>query len=125
MSQTNETHIEYGQITSDNFTARKSTVTQDILGDINSAVTINKRAGVITTNSASVGAELTTSFTVNNNTCISDSIVIANIQDYSGSAGNPSIYVDTVATGSFVITIVNASSAAALNGTLGISFVIF
>ena len=125
MSQTNETHIEYGQVTSDNFTARKSTVTQDVTGNINTVVTINKRAGVITTNSASVGVELTTSFTVNNNTCKVDSIVIANIQDYGGSTGNPSVYVDTVATGSFVITIVNASSSAALNGSLGISFVIF
>ncbi len=123
MSQTNEIHIEYGQVTSYNFTARKSTVTQ--VTTINTAVTINKRAGVITTMIASVGSELTTSFTVNNNTCSSDSIVIANIQDYAGSAGNPSVYVNTVATGSFVITIVNASSAASLNGTLGISFILF
>ena len=51
------------------------------------SLTINSASGVITTVAASIGANSSQSFTVNNNIVTSDSIVVASIGDYSGTFG--------------------------------------
>lgn len=66
-------------------------------------------------------------FTVTNPFVTADSVVLANITDYSGSigtAGLPQVIVDDIAAGSFKLVIVNGG-ANALNGTLKIGYAIF
>jgi hypothetical protein len=101
----------------------KGTVTQAT--SISTEVTLSQPAGVITTVSLTTAADTTESaFTVTNSYVTASSVIIANIQGYSGTTGFPVILVDDVAAGSFKITVRNVHNAAALNGTLSISFVV-
>lgn len=105
-------------------TLTKGIVTQS--GEITTAVTLNQPAGDIITVSLSTAASTTAGqFTVNNSFVKADSIVLANIIDYTGSTGFPVILVDDVAAGSFKITVRNVDTAAALNGIPTIGFAIF
>ena len=66
-------------------------------------------------------------FTVTNPFVTADSIILANITDYSaviGTAGLPQVIVDDVAAGSFRLIIVNGG-VNALNGTLKIGYTVF
>jgi hypothetical protein len=66
-------------------------------------------------------------FTVTNSYVTADSVILANITDYSGtigSAGLPQVIVDDVVAGSFRLIIVNGG-ANALNGTLKIGYAVF
>lgn len=105
-------------------TLTKGLVTQS--GAITTAVTLNQPAGDIVTVSLSTAASTTAGqFTVNNSFVKADSVVLANIIDYTGSTGFPVILVDDVAAGSFKITVRNVDTAAALNGIPTIGFAIF
>lgn len=105
-------------------TLTKGIVTQS--GAITTAVTLNQPAGDIVTVSLSTAASTTAGqFTVNNSFVKADSVVLANIIDYTGSTGFPVILVDDVAAGSFKITVRNVDTAAALNGIPTIGFAIF
>jgi len=105
-------------------TLTKGLVTQS--GAITTAVTLNQPAGDIVTVSLSTAASTTAGqFTVNNSFVKADSVVLANIIDYTGSTGFPVILVDDVAAGSFKITVRNVDTAAALNGIPTIAFAIF
>lgn len=90
---------------------------------ITTAVELNASSGIITTVSTTAGAHSLTVFTVNNSAVTATSIVIANIVNYSGTTGNPSIMVEEIAAGSFKIAISNGGTGA-LNGILKIGFVI-
>jgi hypothetical protein len=87
-------------------------------------------AGEITPFSAlTTGAGLAegTGFTVTNAFVTADSVVLANVTDYSvahGTNGLPQVIVDDVAAGSFKLIIVNGG-ANALNGTIKIGYSIF
>lgn len=68
-----------------------------------------------------------TGFTVTNSLVTADSVVLANITDYSaahGTAGLPQVIVDDIAAGSFKLIIVNGG-ANALAGTVKIGYTIF
>lgn len=105
-------------------TLTKGLVTQS--GAITTAVTLNQPAGDIVTVSLSTAASTTAGqFTVNNSFVKADSVVLANIIDYTGSTGFPVILVDDVAAGSFKITVRNVHTADALNGIPTIGFAIF
>jgi hypothetical protein len=68
-----------------------------------------------------------TGFTVNNPFVTADSVVLANVTDYSvahGTNGLPQVIVDDIAAGSFKLIIVNGG-ANALNGTIKIGYSIF
>ena len=94
---------------------------------ITTAVTCNATAGVITTVSSSLSAGSTTSFTVNNSVVASTSMIYVCLNGYSGTIGTngfPNIFVNTIASGSFVIDITNTAGSNALSGTLTIAFLV-
>ena len=99
----------------------KGTVTQNTA--ITTAVTLNKQSGVITTVSSTLAAGSNASFTVNNNKCYSDSVVMLTVDD-SASAGLAKLNVQSVANGSFVVNITNIHGANASNNVIKIHFTI-
>lgn len=110
-------------ITPESVTIEKGTVTQ--ITSINTGVTVNAAAGVITTFLADTLADNTDVFTVTNSSVTATSVVLTNIQDYAGTTGLPNVVVDNVAAGSFDIVIQNAGVAASvLDGVLQIGFAV-
>jgi hypothetical protein len=99
----------------------KGTVTQ--LVDATTAVTVNAAAGVVTTFAETVAANGSQAFTVNNTFVGPETLVLASIQDYTGSTGLPTVIVDTIASNSFQLVVQNGGSGA-LNGVLKISFLV-
>lgn len=88
-------------------------------------VTLNTISGAITTNTASLAAEVAAAFTVTNNQVFADDVVITAIAGGSNS-GNTDVYVSAVTAGSFQITVVNNNPAAgtAETGAIVINFLI-
>lgn len=99
----------------------RGTVTQTGSANSTDAVTLNKRAGVITTASATIAANAETEFTVNNSFVESDSVVILTGL-YNGDS-HVSLNVKSVADGSFVVVLAN-SGGVALNATVGVQFLV-
>lgn len=100
-----------------------STVTQG--SNRTTGVTINALTGQITTNTASLGAELSAEFTVTNSMVeIGDVVVVS--QQSGSNGGSTDVYVSTVAAGSFKITVANNNAAAgtAETGAIIINFAI-
>jgi hypothetical protein len=93
------------------------------------AVTDNAPSGVITMFGAATVANSTAtalSFTVNCSAVAATSNVHATVANYSGTLGTngiPIVSVGTIAAGSFVVNITNASSNA-LNGVLKIGYTV-
>ena len=98
----------------------KANVTQ--ITSITTAVTVNAHNGTITTVSSTLAGAANTSFTVNNNKVTTASKILLTVD--STTAGMPILVTNTIANGSFVIKIINASAATALNSTLKISYLI-
>jgi hypothetical protein len=100
-----------------------STVTQ--LTNRTTGVTINKLSGQITTNNASLGAELGADFVVTNSTVAANDVVCLSVA--SGVVGaNTLVAVVAVAAGSFTIRVTNGNVAAgtAETGAIVINFVV-
>lgn len=73
-------------------------------------VTLSKLSGQITTNNASLAAEVAAVFTVTNTlVAIGDVVVIS--QQSGSNGGNTDVFVSTVAAGSFAITVANNNAA--------------
>jgi hypothetical protein len=89
--------------------AAQGTVTQAT--DKSTAVTLNKSAGRITMNAASLAANTAVSFTLNNNLISANDIVITNISA-GGTSGAYTTYVSSMTTGSAVITLRNMTGGA-------------
>lgn len=90
------------------------------------AVTLNKRTGAITTNTASLAAEGSADFVVNDSLVEVGDVVIVSIR--SGSNGGGTIVsVAGVAAGSFTIRVHNGNVAAgtAETGAIIINFAVF
>lgn len=101
----------------------KGTVTQ--LSSISTGVALEYPAGKIATVSLTTAASTTAgTFTVTDSFVKSDSVIVANVVDYTGSTGFPAILVDDIVAGSFKITVRNLDTAAALNGVVTIGFAI-
>ena len=89
------------------------------------AVTINAPCGLITTNNASLAAEASAAFTVNNSAVeLGDVVVVA--QRSGSDGGNTAVNVTTVAAGSFAIRVSNNNAAAgtAETGPILINFAV-
>ena len=99
----------------------RGTVTQTGSANSTDAVTLNKRAGVITTPSATLNTDLELEFTVNNSFVESDSVIILTGL-YDGNS-HVSLNVKSVADGSFVVVLAN-SGGVALNATVGVQFLV-
>jgi hypothetical protein len=63
-------------------------------------------------------------FTVSNPLVKANSLILANIVDYTGTTGFPAILIDDVVAGSFKVTVRNIHNAAALNGVVGVGYAI-
>jgi hypothetical protein len=97
----------------------RGTVTQAT--SITTAVTLNKRSGIVTTVSSTLAANAEAEFTVNNSFVESDSVIILTGL-YNGDS-HVSLNVKSVADGSFVVVLTN-SGGAALNATVGVQFLV-
>lgn len=97
----------------------RGTVTQAT--SITTAVTLNKRSGIVTTVSSTLAANAEAEFTVNNSFVESDSVVIITGL-YNGNS-HVSLNVKSVVDGSFVVVLAN-SGGAALNATIGVQFLV-
>jgi len=97
----------------------RGTVTQAT--SITTAVTLNKRSGIVTTVSSTLAANAEAEFTVNNSFVESDSVIILTGL-YDGNS-HVSLNVKSVADGSFVVVLAN-SGGAALNATVGVQFLV-
>lgn len=112
--------LKDGQLLPDDGTVTQAT-------SITTGVTLNKPAGVITTQSASAAADAAHTFTVTNSFVATDSVILANICDYAGTIatnGNPNVIVDNITAGTFDIIITNTHGTNALSGALKIAFTI-
>ena len=92
------------------------------LTSITTAVTVNAHNGTITTVTSTLAGTAFASFTVNNSKVTTASKILLTL-DYNGP-GIPILVTTTIANGSFVIKIINASAAVPLNSTLKISYLI-
>ena len=89
------------------------------------AVTLDRMCGTITTNTASLAAEGTAKFTVNNaSVAIGDTVIVC--QQSGSNSGGTIVAVTTVAAGSFEIAVHNGNVAAgtAETGAILINFAI-
>jgi hypothetical protein len=100
----------------------KMSVTQ--LTSLTSGVTLHSPVGAITTVSSDLTSSGSLSFTCTNSTVDASKYVMANIINYSGSTGYPSIIIDDVTSGSFLVNVRNNSTSAILNGTIKIAFLV-
>ena len=89
---------------------------------ITTAVTVNAHNGTITTVSSTLSGTTNASFTVNNSKVTTASKILLTVD--STTAGMPILVTNTIANGSFIIKIINASTTTALNSTLKISYLI-
>lgn len=87
-------------------------------------VSIEYPGGKIVCFTSTLAAVSTSTFTVTNSFVKADSLVIATIQDYTGTTGLPTVTVDDLVAGSFKINLNNVHNAAALNGVVTIAFAI-
>jgi len=94
-------------------TAAQGSVTQ--LTSKSTSVTLNKSAGRISMNNASLAASTAVTFTLNNNLISSNDIVITNVSGAvtgSPTAGAYTTYVSSMTTGSVAITLRNLTAGA-------------
>ncbi len=88
------------------------------------AATLNKMAGKITTNSMATSPLNAFILTVTNSTVAAADMVLVSITAGSLTTGIPIVTYVTPSSGSFVVNIFNASSAASFNGTVVVSFLV-
>jgi hypothetical protein len=100
-------------------TLTKGAVTQS--GAITTAVTLNQPAGEITTVSATINAGAMSSFTLNNSYIKADSVIIATVNDTTGS-GLLAVQVDGIVAGSCTISL---GGVVANTGVAIVAFAIF
>jgi hypothetical protein len=95
----------------------QGTVTQ--LTDKSTAVTLNKSAGRITMNNASLATATNATFTLNNSLISANDTVILTISGGQATAGSYNVFANALAAGSVSITLRNISG-----GTLSEAIVI-
>ena len=98
--------------------AAQGTVTQAT--SKSTAVTLNKSAGRITLNNASLGAGTNVSFTLNNNLISSNDVLILNVAA-GATAASYNLWVDSLGAGTASITLRN-TTASPLAEAVGINF---
>ena len=88
------------------------------------ASTLNGVKGTITTESLSTAASTTYTETLTNSSIAANSIVLVTVGAGTSTTGQATVAQVTPGAGSATIKIQNASTSAALNGTLTISFLV-
>lgn len=89
------------------------------------AATLSKGAGVITSEGLTTAAGAAYTLTLTNTTIAAADQVMASVQNGTNSQGIPIVSTVTPAAGSVVIVVENNDLAAAFNGTIKVSFVVF
>jgi len=97
--------------------AAQGTVTQ--LTDKSTAVTLNKSAGRITMNNASLNTATNATFTLNNNLISANDTVILTISGGQATPGSYNVFANSLTTGAVSITLRNISG-----GTLSEAIVV-
>jgi hypothetical protein len=87
--------------------AAQGTVTQAT--SKSTAVTLNKSSGRITMNNASLASNTSVSFTVNNSSVSANDTIILNISGGTATASTYNAWVDTLTSGSFIVSVRNIS----------------
>ena len=102
--------------------AAQGAVTQ--LSSKSTAVTLNKSAGVITMNNASLAGATAVSFVLNNNLLsVKDTLIVNVSSNTTGSAaGAYTVYVSYLAAGSAFITLRNMTAATPYSEAVAINF---
>jgi hypothetical protein len=73
------------------------------------AVTLNKSAGQITMNNASLAGTTNVAFTLNNSTIGANDVLIVNVAGGNATAGTYNVFTSTLTTGSATIVLRNIS----------------
>jgi len=126
MSKSGLSNKEYGVLTaglvntSQIAYSNKGAVTQT--GSLTSGVSLNSPVGAIRTVTATLATAGSAMFTCANSVVTASKYVMANIIDYAGSNGTPSVIVDNITKGSFAVNVRNSHPTQPLNGTLNIAF---
>jgi hypothetical protein len=102
-------------------TAAQGTVTQ--LTDKSTAVTLNKSAGRITMNNASLATATNATFTLTNSTISANDAVILTISGGQATPGSYNVFANSLAAGSVSITLRNISGGS-LSEAIVINFAI-
>jgi len=89
------------------------------------AATLNKNAGVVTSEALVTAAGATYTLTIANSAVTAADQVMASVAYGTSTTGSPAIMRVTPAAGSLVIVVQNIHASAALNGTIKIAFVSF
>jgi hypothetical protein len=101
--------------------AAQGTVTQ--LTSKSTAVTLNKSAGVITMNNASLATATNATFTMNNSLISANDTVILTIAGGQATAGSYNVFANSLSAGSVSITLRNISGGS-LSEAIVINFAI-
>lgn len=88
------------------------------------AATLNKMAGVVTSESLTTAAGATYTLTLTNSDIAAADQVLVSVGNGSNSAGTPAVASVTPGAGSVVVVVQNIHASAALNGTIKIAFVV-
>ena len=86
------------------------------------AATLNKSAGVITSEALSTAAASTYTLTLTNSTIAATDQVFASVSTGTSTTGMPCITTTKPGAGSVVIVVQNVAASGALNGTIKIAF---
>jgi len=126
MSQTSRITYELARLVSttvstDNLDLTTSTVGQAT--NATTAVNLPGSCGIITTQAFSTVTSGSTTFAINHESIAPGKIIFAQISHYGG-AGLPSVHVSGVNTTTANLVVRNSHRDNALNGTMGISYVI-
>lgn len=97
----------------------RGTVTQAT--SITTGVTLNARAGVVTTVASTLAANADAAFAVTNSYVKSDSVIV--LTCLNTGAGIATAQVSAVADGSFTVLLANSGNAA-FNSTIGVHFLV-
>lgn len=89
------------------------------------AATLNKDAGVITSEALTTAAGATYTLTLTDTSIAAADQVFASVQLGTATTGMPAVTTVTPAAGSVVIVLQNIHATAALNGTIKVAFVVF
>jgi hypothetical protein len=89
------------------------------------AATLNKNAGVITSEALTTAAGATYVLDITNSTAAAADQVTASVQFGTSTTGTPAVTsVSTATAGHIIVTVQNIHASAALNGTIKVSFVV-
>lgn len=89
------------------------------------AATLNKNAGVITSEALTTAAGAIYTLTLTDSTIAAADQVMASVQLGTATTGMPVVTTVTPGVGSVVIVVQNIHASAALNGTIKIAFVVY